>query len=238
MTKLYTKLARVYHEMYQSIFNYKKEFNFYNKLLIKYKCRKILEIGCGTGNLAKYFLKSGYDYTGLDFSKGMLKIAKGVEPKARFIYGDMRNLRLRGKFDAILITGRSFTYMATNDDVISSLTSINNHLKRKGVLIFDNFNAEAIFDNFEKKIITHARYNNKKYKRIIKKSINLNNGWTWDLDETYYVTEKGKTNIFRNKETLRAFTIDEINLFLRLGRFRILNNIKQNFSFTTVARKI
>ncbi len=32
MTKLYTELAKVYHEMYQNIFDYEKEFQFYDKI--------------------------------------------------------------------------------------------------------------------------------------------------------------------------------------------------------------
>ena len=64
MTKLYSQLAQVYHEMYQSIFDYKKEFQLYNRLLKKYKCKNILEIGCGSGNLAPFFLKAGYNYVG------------------------------------------------------------------------------------------------------------------------------------------------------------------------------
>mgnify|MGYP001582545664 CR=1 FL=1 len=128
--------------------------------------------------------------------------------------------------------------MTENKDVMNALNSINKHLKKNGILIFDNFNAEAIFTNFDNKLVTHAKFNDKKYKRIIKKLINLKNGWTWDLDETYYVTEKGKTKKFKNKETLRAFTIDELNLFLGLCRFKVIDNIKQDFSFTTIARKI
>src|SRR3989338_679461 len=100
MTKLYSQLSRVYHEMYQSIFDYKKEFQFYNKLLKKYKCKKILEIGCGTGNLAAFFLKSSYSYLGLDLSNEMLKIAREVEPKAKFVQGDMRNIKIKYRFDA------------------------------------------------------------------------------------------------------------------------------------------
>lgn len=47
MTKLYTDLARVYHEMYQSIFDYHQEFQFWHGLLQKYGCRSVLEVGCG-----------------------------------------------------------------------------------------------------------------------------------------------------------------------------------------------
>ena len=60
MSKLYSELAHVYYEMYLSLFDYEKEFNFYDNYLKKYKCKSILELGCGNGNLASYFLKSNY----------------------------------------------------------------------------------------------------------------------------------------------------------------------------------
>ena len=237
MTKLYTKLARVYHEMYQSIFDYKKEYRFYSRLLKKYKCKKILEIGCGSGNIAKFFLKENFDYIGMDKSTKMLNIAKETEPKAKFVNGDMRKIKLRKKFDAVIITGRSFTYMTENDDVMKALSSVNKILVKNGILIFDNFDAQEIFTKFNKRIVTNAKYHDKKYKRIIKTSFNLESGWTWNLDETYFITEKGKTKIIKDKGTLRAFTEDELNLFLKLNKFKSLETIKNDFKITIVARK-
>ena len=69
MSKLYSKLARIYHEMYQSIFDYKKEFQFYNRWLKKYKVHRVLEIGCGSGNLAPYFLTKAMIISALTFPK-------------------------------------------------------------------------------------------------------------------------------------------------------------------------
>ena len=238
MTKLYSELATIYHEMYQSIFDYKKEFQFYNKLLKKYKCKKILEIGCGSGNLAPFFLKVGYDYIGLDLFKEMIKIAKEVEPKAKFVQGDMRNLKLKDKFDAILITGRSFTYMTTNEDVMSALKSINKHLKKKGFLIFDNFDAEIIFGNFKRNFVQTAKYKGKEYKRVSKNNWNMKTGWTWDWNATYHIKEYGKTKIIEDKSVLRAFTEDELKLFLNINKFDTLRVIKQESAITIIAKRI
>lgn len=75
MTQLYSTLAPVYHEMYQHIFDYDKEFSFYDTLLKTHHCHKVLEVGCGSGMLARRFIESGYDYHGLDLSNEMLDIA-------------------------------------------------------------------------------------------------------------------------------------------------------------------
>ncbi len=237
MTKLYSKLAQVYYEMYQELFDYKKEFMYYDKLLKKYKCKKILEMGCGSGNLAPFFLKEGYDYVGLDLFKEMIKIAKKVEPKAKFLQGDMRNLKLYEKFDAVLITGRSFTYLTTNDDVMNTLKSIYRVLNKKGILIFDNFNAEKIIGMRKKKFTQKVKFKGKEYKRVSVKSPNLKTGWTENWDATYYITEKGKTKIIKDKSIVRAFTLDELALFLKLNNFEVLSNKKNDFAIETVARR-
>ena len=146
--KIYTDHSKVYHEMYQAIFNYEKEFQLYHRYLSKLKCKKILEIGSGSGNLAKYFINNKYDYTGLDNSKEMIKLAKEFVPEGKFILGDMRNIRLEEKFEAVVVTGRTFTHMTTNHDVMFALYSIHETLQKDGWLLFDNFNAEEIFTNF------------------------------------------------------------------------------------------
>jgi succinyl-CoA synthetase beta subunit len=45
MTQLYSTLAKVYHEMYQHIFDYDKEFQEINSL-IKTMCRTIPKYHC------------------------------------------------------------------------------------------------------------------------------------------------------------------------------------------------
>ena len=238
MTKLYSELAHVYHDMYQSLFDYKKEFIFYEKYLKKYNCKSVLDLGCGNGNLAPYFLDSNYNYTGLDLYAEMLEIARKNNPDAHFIQGDIRNLQLSEKFDAVIIPGRSFCYMTTNDDVMQALQSIHNTLKNNGILIFDNFRAQIIFAAVSKKFENTVEYNNRKYTRISINSPNLQTGWTWNWHATYHIEEKGKaTKTIVDESILRSFTIDELKLFCQLNKFDIIEIIEDNSSFTTIARK-
>ncbi|MDQ1352107.1 MAG: hypothetical protein QG657_2413, partial [Acidobacteriota bacterium] len=166
MTKLYSELAHVYHEMYQAIFDYEKEFQFYDGLLSKYGRRSILEIGCGTGNLAPYFLKAGYEYTGLDLYDEMLQIARQNHPEASFVQGDMRDLHFMQAFEAVIITGRSFCYMTTNKDVMNALKSIYVTLKEDGLLIFDSFKADELLPNLKKESGQEVESGDTKYRRV------------------------------------------------------------------------
>jgi len=51
--------------------------------------KKILEVGCGTGNYTKILLKRGYEVTALDISEDMLKIAE-EKCACKFVKGDIR----------------------------------------------------------------------------------------------------------------------------------------------------
>lgn len=235
--KLYTQLARVYHEMYSSLFDYKKEFQRYDKVLRKYKCKKILEIGCGTGNLSAFFVNAKYEYVGLDLFNEMLKIAKENAPHASFIRGDMRKIRIKEKFDAILITGKTFTYMTTNKDIINALKSVNNHLRENGILMFDNYNAQKLIELKTKRFTQEVTYGKRKYKRVSVKTPNLKEGWTENWRATYFITENGDTKKIKDEAVVRSFTPDEIELFLKISEFEVLENKKEDAELITVARK-
>jgi SAM-dependent methyltransferase len=236
MTQLYSTLAGIYHEMYQHIFDYDKEYCFYDTLLKRYKCRKILEIGCGTGMLARRFLKDGYDYLGLDLFNEMLEIARSEVKSSCFIQGDMQNLHFNNEFEVVLITGRSIAYVTDNKGIMGTLKGINKSLMNSGLLIFGVFEANAIFDNFTdfEQTIEH---NNKKIRRISSLRRNLETGWTYDWYAKYIIEQDGKYSEFDDITTLRAFTRDEIKLFLKINGFHIEEIITEEKALTLVAVK-
>ncbi len=236
--KIYSEYARAYHEMYQSIFDYDEEFKIYDKYLSKMKAKKILELGCGSGNMAKLFIKNKYDYTGLDSSKEMIALSKEFVPKGEFMLGDMRNLELEEKFDAVLVTGRTFTHMTTNHDVMFALNSINEVLKFEGYLIFDNFDASVIFTDFRETSQHKSRYEDRKYLRKSETSFDLNHGWSWKWKSHYELHTKDKIEKFDDEITLRAFTEDELKLYLGINGFKVCNIEKSANAILTVAQKI
>ncbi|MCX6236781.1 MAG: class I SAM-dependent methyltransferase, partial [Bacteroidia bacterium] len=184
MTQLYSTLAEIYHEMYQHVFDYDKEFHFYDSILKAKNCQKILEIGCGSGMLARRFLENGYDYLGLDLFNEMLEIARREVKSDRFIQCDMRNLSFDRQFDAILITGRSISYVTENKGIIDTLTGVNRSLKDNGLFVFGVFDANQIFDNFDD-FEQNIEHNNKKIRRISHLEKNLATGWTYNWFAKY-----------------------------------------------------
>ena len=236
MTRLYSSLAEIYHEMYRKIFDYDLEFEFYDSLLAANQCYKILEIGCGSGILARRFLDKGYDYFGLDLSFEMLGIARREVKSERFIQGDMRNLKFDDQFDAILITGRSIAYITDNQGIIDTLKGVYKSLKKGGLFVFGIFEASHIFGNlvdFEQIIDSEKKH----IKRISHLEKNLETGWTWDWFAKYIIEDANGIHVVDDQTTLRAFTRDEISLFLKLTGFCIEEIIEEGMSLKIVARK-
>lgn len=237
MTHLYSTLANIYHEMYQHIFNYDDEFSFYNSIMKKYDCHKILEIGCGSGMLARHLLKNDYEYMGLDLFNEMLEIARTEVNAGEFVQGDMRTLSFVNQFDCVLITGRSISYITKNHEVMDTLTGIHRALKNDGLLVFDLFEAFGIFEDL-KDFEQDIRNNDKRIQRISKLERNLRTGWTWDWKAKYIIEDKGQISEYDDLTTLRAFTKDEILLFLKLTKFEVLDIIEETKAMNIIARKI
>jgi SAM-dependent methyltransferase len=98
--KGYDKLAEKYQIIRQA-FDNKRELGEFTSLLPKKA--KVLDAGCGTGvPVAKFLVENGFDVTGIDFSKNMIKLASKNVPKARFVLKDMTKLDFKAdSFDGL-----------------------------------------------------------------------------------------------------------------------------------------
>jgi len=228
---MYTKLAHIYDLIYPQIFDYKKQLQLADKVLKKYDCKKVLEVGCGTGRLAK--LLKNYDYTGSDLYSEMLKIARKRNPGVKFFKADMRALKTKEKYDAVIILGRSFTYMTTNEDVERALKSAHKVLKKGGILIFDNFDAKEGLLNYDKYLKGSQTFKVKgmtikrKYENpwILDVGITKWMKFTWDID--------GK--IYKEKSKFRLFFKEELELFLEWNGFKVEKFYPRDFAFVAKA---
>lgn len=93
----------------------------------------ILELGSGGGHLASH-LAGRYRMTLTDLADGMLAVSRALNPGADHARGDMRTLRLRRTFDAVLIHD-AVMYMTTADDLGAALETAAAHCRPDGALI-------------------------------------------------------------------------------------------------------
>lgn len=83
----YEQTADLYNSLYPDV--NKKNIDFFIKQL---KGKNILDIGCGTGRDAEYFVNKGLDVVGIDLSDRFIDISRAKVPNAKFIKMDMRNI--------------------------------------------------------------------------------------------------------------------------------------------------
>jgi ubiquinone/menaquinone biosynthesis C-methylase UbiE len=79
-TETYDKIASSYSSSHFDHF-WIEEFDFYKSII---KGKKVIDLGCGAGRDAAVFVKNGFDYTGIDISEGMLKVASERVPEGKF----------------------------------------------------------------------------------------------------------------------------------------------------------
>lgn len=94
----------------------------------------LLELGAGAGNNAR-FLAPHFALTLNDLSERMLDLSRAQNPGAVHVAGDMRTLRLRRTFDAVLVHD-AVCYMATRDDLRAAAQTAYEHLRHGGVALF------------------------------------------------------------------------------------------------------
>ncbi len=105
---------------------------------------KVLDLCCGTGQLARVLTEKGYKVTGIDGSSKMLKFARENAPEARFIAADARNFRLPATYDAVFSTFDSLNHIMTLPELYEVFSNVYRCLKKGGIFIFD-LNTEYLF---------------------------------------------------------------------------------------------
>lgn len=106
---------------------------------------RILDLCCGTGQLAAGLLAHGYRVTGLDGSSAMLAYARQNAPAADFLRADARSFSLPPVFDAVVSTFDSLNHILALDELTSVFRRVRGALRPDGWFVFD-LNMEVEFE--------------------------------------------------------------------------------------------
>jgi len=97
----------------------------------------IVELGCGSGITARHLIESGYDVTGIDASKAMIRLARKIAPKARLRVASVTRVRIP-RCDAVIAIGEVMTYVPGGIAALERLfAGARTALAPGGVLVFD-----------------------------------------------------------------------------------------------------
>jgi SAM-dependent methyltransferase len=151
-TAVFADYARYYDLLYRDK-NYAAEAEYVASLIRKFhpSARTILELGSGTGIHASLLAEKGFTVHGIERSSEMHARSQALAEKRAagddcltFITGDIRDIRLNKRFDAVIALFHVISYQTTNDDVTAAFETAKYHLNSGGVFIFDVWYGPAV----------------------------------------------------------------------------------------------
>ncbi len=154
------KTVQVYNEYVNEYLNKFMHFDLYNDTFDAFlnllpQESSILELGCGPGNVVKYFLdkRPDLDIWGLDLAPEMLKQAELLNPRARFSLMDIRNVgQIAEVFDAVV--GAFCLPYLSFDDLDLFFKNLGTLTKDQGVIYLSCMEGRAEQSGFEKTSFT------------------------------------------------------------------------------------
>lgn len=83
----------------------------------------VIDLGCGSGVLARQLAFAGYDVLGIDHSAAMIRIARTRAPKSRFRTASLLNVRLP-QCAAVLCVGEVLSYAYSHPGGLEALSDL------------------------------------------------------------------------------------------------------------------
>jgi len=146
--------------------------SYYERAPVAQANKSLLDVCCGTGQLAVYFLERGYRVTGLDLSEHMLHYAREnaapyVESgQARFVHADASDFSLDEQFGLVVSTFDALNHLESEQALRKCFQCVFAVLVPDGHFIFDlntraslmRWNNMSVNDDEQITIITRGIY--------------------------------------------------------------------------------
>jgi SAM-dependent methyltransferase len=132
-----------------------REWPFLERALANGPVRRVLDLGCGPGEHARFLASRGFDVVGVDASPSMIERAEagGVSSSVRFVAGDLVDLDrlVAGPFGGAICLGNTLPSLRTAEALARTLRAL-----RKLVLPGSTFALQLL--NYEKIFATGQRH--------------------------------------------------------------------------------
>ena len=190
------------------------------KEIAQREIKTVLDVFCGTGVWSIPLANRGFTVIGRDKHKKMLEIAekkaKEQNLKIDFIEGDIRNLPVMKKVDAILVS-HGIYFLPSHDDILEAFSVFRKSLEEGGVLIINLPN--VIGEEFLDHEIEIFKGKNS-YRMEIRKLVDIDEvkGITHE-EWTSIVNDRGKLCMISGEVKTKLLSYEEIRTLLQNSGF-------------------
>jgi len=130
-----------------------RESPFLDDVLASAPSRRLLDLGCGTGEHSRYLASKGFSVVGVDLSESMLESCvdekqTGVE----FVLGDISNVAavVDGFFGSAICLGNTIPHLVSESALRSFVEGVAAVLEPEAPLIIQILNYDRIIENDER----------------------------------------------------------------------------------------
>ena len=105
---------------------------------------KTLDLACGTGVLCRILRNAGWEAWGMDFSSGMIDIARSESRDIHYDVADMITYRPEESFNLVTCTGDAVNHIPAISDVEKIFENVYAYLAPGGWFVFDLLNEKEV----------------------------------------------------------------------------------------------
>jgi SAM-dependent methyltransferase len=221
----YEQFAYLYDELMKDA-PYDGWVQFVKEKCVKYGVAgtRLLDLGCGTGELSVRLAQEGLQVTGVDLSEDMLAVAqaKAVDAGVRipFFQQNMADLEGQAEFDIIGIFCDSLNYLHTEEEVSSTFLNVFQHLSNEGIFIFDIHSIYKISHLF----INQTYASSEEHVSYIWNSFPGENPNSVEHELSFFVLDErtGKYDRFDELHFQRTYPVQQYSSWLIAAGFELL----------------
>ena len=110
----------------------------------QFQPKNSMDLGCGTGILCEILQNSGIQAAGMDFSSGMIEIARQGNPEISYEVADMITFCPDTQFDLVTCTGDALNHIRQLTDIQKIFDNVYRYTSCGGYFIFDILNENEV----------------------------------------------------------------------------------------------
>lgn len=139
----------------------RREGPFFETTFAAASPRRLLDLGCGTGEHARLLASGGFEVVGVDSSQSMLEKARAAEPVegVRFVEGDICNLGnvVDGSFGGAICLGNVLPHLTDAGTLAKFFGGLAAQLAPGAPFVLQILNYDRIIDNRERHLPLNFR---------------------------------------------------------------------------------